>query len=151
MKKTALITAAVLFTLAFSAYAQIPEMPTLYTAELFDLGTGPSGGFLDSLNTNKDIYDNSPASKGGDGLLNAVSAWVDIPKGINEEARENNLFLGLTVGFGKGLVTGFAREIAGVADIATFGLPPYDKPLMKPEYTVSNPDRDGLKIAILSW
>ncbi len=151
MKNTGLIILAVLFGLTCSAYAQALEAPVAATAYLINLNTGTSPAFLDSLNADKDIYNNCPISKAGDGMLNAVSAWIDIPKGINQETQETNLFLGLTIGLGRGVINGFTREAAGVVDVATSGFPPYDNPLIAPDYKVNQPDKDGLKIQLLSW
>jgi len=136
--------------LTFYACAQASEMPLVYTAPPLNINAGTST-FLDSLNNSKQAYANSPISKAGDGVLNAVSAWVDIPEGISDEAVNTNIFLGLTIGLGKGLADGVKREVAGIADFATCGFPPYDKPLVAPEYEVNHPDRDGLKLKILSW
>ncbi|MCK9603073.1 MAG: exosortase system-associated protein, TIGR04073 family [Candidatus Omnitrophica bacterium] len=151
MGKIVLIIAVVFFSLAFAAYAQMPEAPAAYATRPINLGTEPQAAFLESVNADKAIYDNCPISKGGDGALNTVAAWVDVPKEINKETQQNNIFSGLTVGFGKGLVTGITRGIAGAVDIVTCGLPPYNEPLMKPEYKVANPDKDGLKVSILQW
>ena len=151
MVKVGLIILAVFLSLTLSAYAQIPEMPVASTAYLINLNAGPSPNLLGSLNSDKDIYNNCPISKAGDGALNTVSAWIDIPKGISNETEETNLFLGLTLGLGKGLMVGLKREAAGIVDVTTCGFPPYDKPLMNPEYKVNHPDRDGLKIKILRW
>ncbi|MFH0855830.1 MAG: exosortase system-associated protein, TIGR04073 family [Candidatus Omnitrophota bacterium] len=150
MKNTALIAMLIFLSLVFCAWAQALEVPIVYTAPPININAGTST-FLDSLNNDQDAYANSPVSKAGDGTLNAVSAWVDIPRGISEETQDSNLFLGLTIGLGKGLVTGVKREAAGIVDVATCGFPPYDKPLMAPEYKVNNPDQNGLKLKILSW
>jgi len=150
MGKIALIIMVIFLGLTFYVCAPASEIPLVYTAPPININTGTST-FLDSLNNSKQAYANSPISKAGDGVLNAVSAWVDIPYYISEESANSNLLNGLTFGLGKGLVSGIAREAAGVVDATTCTFPPYNKPLMEPEYQVKHPDRDGLKIKILSW
>jgi len=106
--------------------------------------------FLKSVNT-VPSYADSPAEKGGVGTINAVTGWTDIPIEMATTADESDMISGLTYGFGKGVVTGVARSIAGVIDIATFAIPPYDEPMMQPNYKVNKPMQDGLKIKFFEW
>jgi putative exosortase-associated protein (TIGR04073 family) len=86
----------------------------------------------------------------GVGIINASTSWADIPGKVAEVSERDNIFLGVTLGFGEGIVSGVARGASGVADVATFGLAPYDKPLMEPEYKVDNPN-EGFKVDLLKW
>ncbi len=96
------------------------------------------------------VYYDTPVDKASAGFINATTSWADIPAKIAEVSEKNNIFLGVTAGFGEGLVSGVARGASGVADMATFGVPPYDKPLMEPQYKVVNPD-EGFKVHLLNW
>ena len=106
---------------------------------------------IHSINKNKNTYANTPINKASDGVLNVVSAWIDIPEAISDEAADSNLLTGWTIGLGRGVALGVKREAAGLVDFTTCAFPPYDKPMVAPEYTVNHPDRDGLKIKILHW
>jgi len=150
MKRIGLILAAICLVLTYSSSTSGTEMPAAPTVYLLHLNTG-SSAFLDSLNQDKETYNNCPISKAGDGALNAVSAWTDIPAEISYETADNNILSGLTFGLGRGVISGFTREAAGLVDLATCAFPPYNQPLVEPEYAVKHPDKDGLKITILSW
>ncbi len=95
-------------------------------------------------------YEGTPVEKISDGVTNMATSWADVPAKIAEVSEKDNLFLGVTLGLGEGLVSGVARGVSGAADTATFAAPPYNKPLMKPEYKVENPDQ-GFKVDILKW
>lgn len=132
---------AVIFTLVEDSHAQVPQEGMI--------GRFPAT-FLDSVNA-EDSYENTALSKAGDGLVNATTFWTEIPKGVAEVTDESNVIIGLTVGLGKGLFTGLARGASGVYDTVTCGIPPYDKPAMKPGYRVDNPQKNGYKIKLLKW
>jgi len=143
-------------------YAQSPEEAGLVSQQLRDFNQyrlGPhiqkptlfSSDFLNTVNTDSKAYEDTPAEKGGVGTINAVTAWTDIPREMAKTSEESNILLGATFGFGKGIVYGLARGASGVYDIATFGLPPYNEPLVKPVYKVNRPQHDGLKLTVLEW
>lgn len=150
MIKKSLLALLILLTLFFWFNAQAAEMPFVYTGPGININSA-TPTFLDYLNKSQAGYADSPVSKAGDGALNAVSAWVDVPEAITDESVESNIFFGFTVGLGKGVISGITREAAGLVDVTTCAFPPYDKPLMEPEYTADRPNVDGLKIKILSW
>ena len=154
MRKIGLIITAACLVLTFSSSTRGADMPVVPTTPyLINLNTANTGSsaFLNAVNQDKEIYTNCPISKAGDGAINAVSAWVDIPTEVAYQTQDTNIILGLTVGLGKGLVSGVTREAAGIVDVTTCAFPPYDKPLMEPEYAVNHPDKDGLKIVLLHW
>jgi putative exosortase-associated protein (TIGR04073 family) len=103
-----------------------------------------------TLDLGSESYTNTPVEKMGVGIINTTTSWADIPGKIAEVSERDNIFLGVTLGFGEGLVSGVARGASGVADVATFGLAPYDKPLMEPQYKVANPN-EGFKIDLMRW
>jgi putative exosortase-associated protein (TIGR04073 family) len=86
----------------------------------------------------------------GAGAMNAATAWTEIPKQMGEASAKHNPLVGATVGLGEGVVKGMVRGASGVVDMATFGLPPYDKPLMQPAYEVKKPE-EGFKVNLLNW
>jgi len=164
MKKILIMTCVMLAFVAQGLYAQGPEEMGLTSSTTFgnyritsvnitNARNMASNDFLKSINANKNFADNyydSPAEKMGNGFLNTATAWVDIPYEMARVSSESNIVAGLTVGLGEGVISGFARGVSGVADMATFGVPPYDKPLMEPDYKADNPQKE-LKITILAW
>ncbi len=166
MKKVLFFT-CVIVSLAVNLYSQPAQDPvispsTIIAPSSYHLGLlQPDKNtqmlptvFLASVNTKTiataDMASNSPANKIGLGALNAATSWAEIPKQINAVSQKHNPLVGATVGLGEGIVTGLVRGASGVVDMATFTLPPYDKPLIEPAYQVKKPDQ-GFKVSLLSW
>ena len=149
MKKTILVVGFILviFALNINVFAQsrIELNPT--PASFIQFVNSPRTPLAVS---NEEYYNDFPTNKMGLGVINAATSWTDIPIEIAETSAKDNLLSGITFGFVKGLASGFTRGAAGVVDVATFGLPPYQKPLMEPEYEVKRPE-EGFKIDILRW
>lgn len=95
-------------------------------------------------------YLNTPVDKMGEGIINLTTFWLDVPRTISQDSQEHSFFYGMTIGFFRGIAESIKRGSSGAIDAATFSLPPYNKPVMRPLYTVSNP-QEGLRINILSW
>ena len=162
MKQALLIICAVatLFLVAMDAWGQTEPM----TAAGFNTYTMPgwkqqdralgNTDFLKVVNANpvkEDSIADTPAEKFGDGVINTVTAWTDIPRDVADVSEQDNVFWGMTYGLGQGLASGFTRGVAGVADVATCPVSPYNEPSVKPEYKVDKPQQDGLKISLFSW
>jgi putative exosortase-associated protein (TIGR04073 family) len=109
-----------------------------------------SGNLMKMVNYREQGYENTAVEKMGDGVLNATTAWTDIPKEMSRTAQNDNFFMGMTLGFGKGIAYGVSRGISGAYQVATCGLPPYDETVMRPEYKSDNPQKE-LKITVFSW
>ncbi|MBC8436609.1 MAG: exosortase system-associated protein, TIGR04073 family [Candidatus Omnitrophica bacterium] len=110
-----------------------------------------TSAFLREVNADYIYYNNSPVTKGSEGLINATTFWAEVPKEVYDTTADSNILNGITFGFARGLIYGFGRGVAGVVDTTTFIMPPYDEPLVEPQYKVKNPDRDGFKITLFSW
>ncbi|MBI4706548.1 MAG: exosortase system-associated protein, TIGR04073 family [Candidatus Omnitrophica bacterium] len=149
MKKLVLLMASL--ALIFFACANIYAQPEIVAPSVAGVSLRPiPSAFLENVNTNK-LDKNTAGYKMGEGLINVLTSWVDVPDKIQENSKKSNVVVGSIVGFGEGIVTGIARGIAGSVDVATSGLPPYDKPLMKPKYKVDDPNKEGYKIPLLKW
>ncbi|MDD4955187.1 MAG: exosortase system-associated protein, TIGR04073 family [Candidatus Omnitrophica bacterium] len=103
-----------------------------------------------TLNAKSEPYADTPVEKMGVGIINTTTSWADIPQKVAEVSERDNIFLGVTLGLGEGIVSGVARGASGVADVATFGLAPYNQPSAKPVYKVENPN-EGFKIDLMKW
>jgi putative exosortase-associated protein (TIGR04073 family) len=136
-------------------YAQSTQQPT--ASSITSLGSvdtyrlAPLQAHNESLeyfNAESDIYrNNSPITKASNGFVNTTTGWSDVPLKMGEK---HNPLAGWTIGFGEGFVSGMARTGAGIIDMLTFALPPYDEPLIEPEHKVEKPD-EGFRINLLSW
>lgn len=85
-------------------------------------------------------YQKTPFNKFGRGLVNTATCWLEIPAEFFQVSQEKNPAAGVIIGFPKGLFMTALRCLTGLIDVVTFVIPPYDKPLMKPEYSLQHAD-----------
>ena len=83
-------------------------------------------------------YEKSPINKLGRGLMNTLTCFLEVPGEIYEESKEKDPFVGVTWGLVRGTCTALMRGLSGVYDVATFIIPPYNRPLMQPEYAIQS-------------
>ncbi|MBI2870921.1 MAG: exosortase system-associated protein, TIGR04073 family [Candidatus Omnitrophica bacterium] len=75
--------------------------------------------------------------KFGRGLVNVATGWMEVFANIIEVSKEENPFLGITVGTVKGVGMTLARTGSGLFDVITAPFEPYDEPLVTPDYVWS--------------
>lgn len=80
------------------------------------------------------IQDKNALTKLGRGLANLVTGAVEIPKQMYLVSKEREPISGITYGTAKGICYGLLRTGAGVYDTLAFAIPPYDKPILEPEF-----------------
>lgn len=146
MGKITLLIAFIMLVAGFNVYAQAP-MPPVALGD----SVAASNDFLEAVN-----YDNAGrgdvfTNKMGDGVLNVTTCWIDPFRKANEVTQEQGVVEGYTGGFAVGMIEGIARAISGTYDTVTFAFAPYDEPMMKPAYTVKNPNKEGLKLVLFNW
>ena len=74
-------------------------------------------------------------NKMGNGLVNLLTGWVEIPNQIIATYNDtNNIAETAIVGTLKGFIHAVGRTSAGAVDTVFFFIPPYDKPLIEPLY-----------------
>ncbi|MDD5585275.1 MAG: exosortase system-associated protein, TIGR04073 family [Candidatus Omnitrophica bacterium] len=78
--------------------------------------------------------DQNAATKLGRGLVNGLTGIVEVPKQIYLVSKEREPITGITFGLAKGLCYGVLRTATGVYDTLSFPIPPYNKPVMEPEF-----------------
>jgi len=71
------------------------------------------------------------------GAINTSTGWVDLPKEMANQVPEDP-YRGLTYGFVDGISHGLQRTLYGAWDVATFAIPPYNRPKMEPETPFGN-------------
>lgn len=79
-----------------------------------------------------DQYPDKVVEKLGNGLANAVTGVVEIPKTITIIGNRDGVIHGMTVGFLTGIANTVGRTLSGAFDIATFLIP--TTPFVKPSY-----------------
>lgn len=79
--------------------------------------------------------DHNALTKLGRGLANIGTSIIEVPKQTYLMAKNHpDPVTGSVFGFVKGLAYGVVRFGAGLADSLVCIIPPYDKPLMEPEF-----------------
>ncbi|NQU94871.1 MAG: exosortase system-associated protein, TIGR04073 family [Candidatus Omnitrophica bacterium] len=74
-------------------------------------------------------------NKLGNGLVNLLTGWVEIPKQIIATYDDTkNVAETAIVGTLKGFIHAIGRTSAGAVDTVFFFIPPYDQPLVEPLY-----------------
>jgi len=160
-KKVLIIVCAVLIAIPFAANinAQFNSEPILapqfgdinaYHVRYISPGRFESVNLIDMLNYQNSYKRELQPNKVSDGLVNAATSWIDIPREVVRTTKEENIIIGATFGLGKGVAYSFVRGTGGAVDVATFGMSPYDKPLVQPEYK-SVVGNDGFRIMLLEW
>lgn len=137
-----------------SAYAQVEGAVTTYNTYRMDFFKSQRNAALaqpEAVTTDELYYRDSPATKGANGFINATTAWSDLPAEVAETTANDNILSGITFGAGRGLASGVTRTAAGIVDMLTFAIPPYDSPLADTEYKVNNPEKEGYKVNIFRW
>jgi len=114
-------------------------VPVLY-AHSCDSGDMACLDTDNALDSDYISYDNTPVRKLTRGVTNTAFCWAEIPADVAKTSKATDPILGVTYGAVKGVFTGVTRGLLGIVDTLTFFVPPYDKPLMQPEYAYTRAD-----------
>jgi putative exosortase-associated protein (TIGR04073 family) len=76
----------------------------------------------------------TPLNKLGRGLMNTATFYLELPAAIWDVSAKREFISGWTMGTLEGMLISLVRLGTGLFDAATFLIPPYNKPLMLPEY-----------------
>lgn len=79
-----------------------------------------------------DDYFQDSADKFANGIINATTGWIELPKNIVLFSQKNGPLYGLTLGLGMGVMHTVGRSLVGIANAATFFIP--TKPSISPLY-----------------
>jgi putative exosortase-associated protein (TIGR04073 family) len=79
-------------------------------------------------------YSNTPVNKLERGVINLATFWMELPAEVAKVSNEQDPAAGVTVGVVNGVITSAIRGVTAIYDTATFPVPSYTKPVMKPEY-----------------
>ncbi len=80
----------------------------------------------------------TPVNKLMRGLVNSLTCLLELPASICDVTKRKGGLAGATLGVADGFFTSFMRLGTGLFDTVTFLIPPYDKPLLKPEYAIDS-------------
>jgi len=83
-------------------------------------------------------YERTPVNKLGRGMINLFTCLAEVPAEAYKVTQEKDALTGCTLGVVEGFGTAFLRGLTGLVDAVTFLFPPYDKPLMTPEYAYTD-------------
>jgi putative exosortase-associated protein (TIGR04073 family) len=129
------LAAVCISVLIFSVLAYVP---CVYA----DSDMDQSGCTSEAINSEAMGYEQTPVNKLSRGVINTATCWAEIPADVARVSKATNPIVGVTYGAVQGLFTGVVRGLLGVVDVATFFIPPYDKPLMEPEYAYERADKN---------
>jgi len=68
-------------------------------------------------------YAENALVKLGRGLINTATGWLEIPQKIYTTSKNENVFVGATVGTAKGVGWSIIRTAAGIYEVVTFAFP----------------------------
>lgn len=91
-----------------------------------------------AIDTSNMKYERYPLNKLGRGLVNTLTCWIEVPAQVLKVSGDRDPFIGCTLGLAEGFCTALMRGVTGVFDVATFIVPPYNRPLMRPEYAITS-------------
>jgi putative exosortase-associated protein (TIGR04073 family) len=97
---------------------------------------------LPVVNLDKVPYGQKAINKLDRGVINAATFWLEVPAEVAKVSNEQDPLMGVSVGVVHGLVASVFRAGSAVFDTVTFFAPPYDKPVVKPEYALNRADRE---------
>ena len=93
-------------------------------------------------------YNRTPINKLERGVINMATFWLELPAEVAKVSKEQDPAAGATIGVVNGVLTSAVRGATAIYDTATFFVPSYTKPAMKPEYAWKAADD---KIRALFW
>jgi putative exosortase-associated protein (TIGR04073 family) len=137
MKKNAIVVLILLFVL--SLFCGTSAQADYEGDEYIDFGEVKR---LEVIDLNKIPYGQKPINKLDRGLINLTTFWMELPGEMAKVSNEQNPLLGVTVGTVQGLFASVVRAGSGLFDTVTFFVPPYDKPIVKPEYAYNRADEE---------
>jgi putative exosortase-associated protein (TIGR04073 family) len=97
---------------------------------------------LPVVNLDKVPYKTKAINKLDRGIVNGATFWMEIPAEAAKVSNEQDPLMGVTVGVAHGVFASVVRAGSAVFDTVTFFIPPFDKPVVKPEYALYRADRE---------
>jgi len=139
MKKVMLLVLAFVFIIGLFALGYAAEEPDILYMKA-----------LPPIQVDRDEipYSTGPIHKLSRGVINMATFWLEIPAEVAKVTKEQDPAAGATIGLVDGTLTGVVRGATAIFDTATFFVPSYTKPAMKPEYAWKAADD---RIRALLW
>jgi len=139
MKKIILVICAMVSVMAVSSYIFAAQPDVVNDDQYIEMGGYTEIPIIDA---DKIPYGNASLNKLSRGLLNGATFWTEIPAEVCKVSKEKDALQGGTIGFVQGTVTSVVRLGTAIFDTVTFFIPPYDKPVMRPEYAFQRADQE---------
>ena len=93
---------------------------------------------LGAIDTRTVTLSDTPVNKLLRGVVNTFTCLLEVPASFADITRKKGLFAGFALGLADGVATSLLRLGTGLFDVVTFLIPPYNKPLLKPEYATES-------------
>ena len=135
MKKIMLVVFTLVSIMAVSSYVYAQAEPS--NDEYIEIGGSQKIPVIDADNI---PYTETAMNKLDRGLVNDATFWTEIPAEVAKVAKERDPLTGATAGLVSGTIKSVVRAGTALFDTFTFFMPPYDKPIMKPEFAYQNAD-----------
>jgi len=104
----------------------------------------------DTMDTRLMTMEKTPINKFFRGFVNTLTFLVELPASICDVTKRKGAVSGCTLGVADGIATSFVRLGTGLFDLVTFLIPPYNKPLLKPEYAIDSAS-DKMSSTAVDW
>jgi putative exosortase-associated protein (TIGR04073 family) len=92
----------------------------------------------EDMDTRLTTLEKTPVNKLIRGVVNCLTFIVELPASVCDVSKRKGVLAGSTLGVADGIFTSFLRLGTGVFDTVTCLIPPYDKPILKPEYAIDS-------------
>ncbi|OGX45820.1 MAG: hypothetical protein A3G38_00375 [Omnitrophica WOR_2 bacterium RIFCSPLOWO2_12_FULL_51_8] len=113
----------------------------LYAAEQGEKGEEEVIYSPKAVDAQKFTLQKTPVNKLVRGFVNMTLCWAELFAQPIKVSKERNPGVGLTLGLVEGVFLSALRAATGLFDTVTCLIPPYDRPLMKPEYAFESPEK----------
>lgn len=101
------------------------------TVLLVGFSVGEAGAAMDTGDID---FSNTPFNKLTRGAVNMLTCPLELPAAVADPSSDKNILMKIL----EGAATTVARFGTGAFDVVTCIIPPYDKPILRPEYAFEN-------------
>jgi putative exosortase-associated protein (TIGR04073 family) len=100
----------------------------------------PAASLKAELDDEDTRWGGTPIHKLERGAINIITCPLELPASMISVADQKGEIFGFAIGAAEGAFTTVFRAVSGVYDTVTFFIPPYNRPIMEPEYAIESFD-----------